>query len=166
MSRFAAPGTGDKTAWMGGLSGTSFLGLPVRLHGIQLGHVVDLIVDPTALRVVGLDLRCGDDEHRFLPLAAAEVRDGELAVSSALTLLEDEELAFYRRSGSTLRVLRGAPVERGGVELGTLKDLIVGERGAIEELVLDGPQGVRRMHPEEPLRLGSQSARAPAAWAR
>jgi hypothetical protein len=50
------------------LSGDALLALPVRLHGIQLGRPVDLLLDREAVRVVGLDVRCGDEEH--CPLTA------------------------------------------------------------------------------------------------
>ena len=92
---------------MRGLSADSLLRLPVRVRGIQLGRPVDLILDAQGERAIGLDVLCGDDTHRFLPLAAAEVRDDHLAVASALTLLAGAELDFYRGRGSTLRQLRG-----------------------------------------------------------
>ncbi len=92
---------------MRGLTVGSLLRLPVRFRGIQLGRPVDVILDPRSERAIGLDVLCGDDTHRFLPLAAAEVRDGEIAVSSALTLLTSAELDFYRDRGSTLRDREG-----------------------------------------------------------
>jgi hypothetical protein len=66
------------------------------MHGIQLARPVEALVDPTADRVVGLEIVCGDGARRFLPYAVAEVRDDEIAVDSALTLLEEGDLAFYR----------------------------------------------------------------------
>jgi hypothetical protein len=91
---------------MRGLSTEALLGLPVRVRGIQLGRPVDVIFDRSGEQPIGLDVLCGDDQHRFLPLAAAEVRADEIAVGSALTLLTDRELAFYRAQGVTLRDLR------------------------------------------------------------
>ncbi len=49
------------------------MGLPVRLHGIQLGRPVDLLLDPDTRRAVGLDLLCGDEVHRFLPVAVRQL---------------------------------------------------------------------------------------------
>ena len=69
---------------MRGLSAESLLQLPVRVRGIQLGRPVDVILDAQGARALGLDVLCGDDTHRFLPLAAVEVGEDHLAVSSAL----------------------------------------------------------------------------------
>ncbi len=85
------------------------LSAPVRLDDIQLGVVVDVIFDGRLARAVGLEVRCGDGEHRFLPLAAARSHGGEVAVSSALALLDPPQLAFYARHGASFRALRAAP---------------------------------------------------------
>ena len=61
---------------MSELSGDAILSLPVRLHGIELGRPVDLLLDRESLRVVGLDVLCGDEVHRFLPLPTAVVAGG------------------------------------------------------------------------------------------
>ena len=53
---------------MGFVAADELLRLPVRLHGIQLGRPVDVLLDAEAWRVVGLDVLCGDEVHRFLPL--------------------------------------------------------------------------------------------------
>ena len=94
---------------MGSIASGAVLALPVCLHGIELGRSVELIVDADVRRVLGFEVRCGDDAHRFLPLAAARVRGGEIAIGSPLTLLD--ELAFYRRRGHGLGALRGARVD-------------------------------------------------------
>ncbi|HWH05932.1 MAG TPA: hypothetical protein VNT23_05795 [Gaiellaceae bacterium] len=76
----------------------------VRLRGIRLGRIVDVIFAPDASRVVGFDVLCGDELHRFLPFSAAgSTEAGELEVTSALLLLDEQELAFYRRHGRTLQ---------------------------------------------------------------
>ena len=92
---------------MEGLRGEELLHRPVRLRGISLGRAVDLILDEAGERVLGFDVLCGDGEHRFLPIAAAEPAPGHIAVRSALTLLDSEELAFYRQRGTSLTALRG-----------------------------------------------------------
>ncbi len=56
-------------------TGDELLAMPVRLHGIQLGRPVDLLLDRDARRVVGLDVLCGDGVHRFLPLPVGQLRD-------------------------------------------------------------------------------------------
>jgi len=76
---------------------SSLLALPVRMHGIQLGRPVDVLVDERGERVVGLELLCGDGARRFLPFAVAQVRPDEIAVESALMLLDERDLDYYRR---------------------------------------------------------------------
>jgi hypothetical protein len=130
------------------------LGLPVRLRGIQLGRPVDLIVDLDAARVHGFDVLCGDEVHRFLPFAAVTPRADELAVSSALTMLEERELAFYRDRAATLARLRGAALERDGVPVGRLRDVVVAEDGALESVLVDDGEAVS----PDGLRLATASA--------
>src|SRR2546423_12514733 len=101
------------------VTGEELLQLPVRMHGIPLGQPIDLVVDLEGRRAVGLDVLCGDDTERFLPLAAATVREDEIHVESALILLDDAA-PFYRRRATTLRALRGAAVARAGVGVGEL----------------------------------------------
>jgi sporulation protein YlmC with PRC-barrel domain len=82
------------------VTGRDLLSLPVRLHGIELGRPIDVIVDRDTQRVLGLEVHCRDGTDRFLPLAAMRIRDGEIAVASALTLMD--EVAFYRARGRAL----------------------------------------------------------------
>lgn len=84
---------------MRGLSAGALLRRPVRLRGVRLGETVDLILDPEGTRVLGFDVLCGDDVHRFLPFPAAELAGGGVAVASTLTLLDEDQRAFYRRHG-------------------------------------------------------------------
>jgi hypothetical protein len=72
------------------------LSLPVRLHGIQLGTIADALVDEQAERVVGFEVLCGDGDQRFLPFAVVDVRPTELALESALTLIDERDLGYYR----------------------------------------------------------------------
>jgi hypothetical protein len=72
------------------------LALPVRLHGIQLGRPVDVLVDREADRVLGFEVRCGDEAQRFLPFAVARIGTDEIALDSALTLIDEPDLDFYR----------------------------------------------------------------------
>jgi hypothetical protein len=82
---------------MRGRSASELLSLPVRLHGIQLGRPVDILVDAVVDRVVGFEVICGDDAQRFLPFAVVELRSQEIALESALTLIDEQDLDFYRR---------------------------------------------------------------------
>lgn len=138
---------------MRGRPAEELLRLPVRLHGIQLGRPVDLILDLHGGRALGLDVLCGDDVHRFLPLAAASVGDSEISVTSALTLLEEAELAFYRDRASALSALRGTELERDGVAVGRLRDVVVGLGGTLEALLLEQEGEVRPLEPDDGLRV-------------
>jgi hypothetical protein len=118
-------------------TGDELLALPVRLHGIQLGRPVDLLLDRDAHRAVGLDVLCGDDVHRFLPLPTAAVGRGEIRILSPLVLLEQRELDFYRSRTLALSRLRGGVVERNGRQLGQLRDVVVAEDGRLMAAIVD-----------------------------
>jgi hypothetical protein len=128
---------------MGTRSATELLQLPVRLHGIRLGHPVDLLVDSTEWRALGFVVLCGDESLRFLVFAGATPRDDALEVASAFLLLED--LGFYRERSRSLRGLLGGPVANGGNELGELRDLLISSDGDVESLVVEGDDGVREV---------------------
>lgn len=120
------------------LTGAELLALPVRLHGVKLGRPVDLLLDRDTLRTVGLDVLCGDEVHRFLPLPTASVSDDEIAILSPLVLLEQDELHFYRSKTFALSTLRGRPVERKGRDLGALGDVVVDPMGELVAVVVAG----------------------------
>ncbi len=123
------------------------LALPVRHNGIELGRPVDLSIDLVGGRVIGIEVRCRDESLRFLPLGAARLGADEIAVGSALLLLDD--IGFYRLRGTGFRSLRGEPVEYSGRRLGVLRDVAIGEEGGIEALVVEDGRGLRpvRFHP-------------------
>ena len=87
-------------------SAAALLRLPIRLHGIQLGRPTDLLVDLDAWQALGFVVRCGDDSTRFLPYAACQPGPDEIAVASALMLLED--VGFYEKRGASFRSLLDA----------------------------------------------------------
>jgi uncharacterized protein YrrD len=118
--------------------GNHLLALPVRLHGIQLGRPVDLLLDREQLRVLGFDVRCGDEVHRFLPLPTASVSGEAISISSPLVLLEEDQLAFYRARAFAFTSLRGRPVEQRGREIGALDDIVVRSDGSIHQLLVKG----------------------------
>jgi hypothetical protein len=96
---------------MRGLSTAELLKLPVRLHGIQLGRPLDALVDAAEDRIIGFEIICGDETKRFLPFAVVEVRDDEIAVQSALTLIDERDLDFYLHRSRRLSEL-GYPSAR------------------------------------------------------
>jgi hypothetical protein len=131
---------GDTLGHYGGvtsLPAEQLLRLPVRLNSVAVGRAVDLLVDPGQGRALGLDVLCGDDTHRFLPLAAAEVVDGEIRLSSPFALLDEAGFDFYRGRTSSLRALKGKDVQRSGRRLGALRDVVVTAEGEIEALVVE-----------------------------
>lgn len=140
---------------MRGLAADELLQLPVRLHGIQLGRPVDVILDLAGGRILGFEVLCGDEAHRFLPLSAARIRADEIAVRSAFLLLEESELAFYRARGSTLRSLRGSEVATGRAGAGQLKDVVVGEGGRIAAVLVEQDGAIRRLRPGDALTIAA-----------
>jgi hypothetical protein len=98
----------------GGLDAEGLLARRVLFRDIVLGRVVDVILDTSLRRVLGLDVLCGDRVRRFLPIGACEVRDEVIGVDSALVL--SDELEFYRSRGQVLTMLR-----RRGVPLRSLE---------------------------------------------
>jgi len=96
---------------MGSRSAIELLQLPDQVHGIRLGHPVDVLLDQEDERPLGLVVLCGDEVERFLVLETAELREDEIAVASAFLLLEDVD--FYRERARSFREL-GYP--RDGVE--------------------------------------------------
>ena len=75
---------------------SELLALPVCMHGIQLGRPIEVLLDRRDDRVLGFELRCGDGAHRFLPFSVANSHGAEIDVASALALIDERELDFYR----------------------------------------------------------------------
>ena len=126
-------------------TGSELLGLRLRLHGIQLGQAADLLLDRETLRVVGLDIACGDGAHRYLPLPVAVIKDKELAISSPLVLLEDDKLGFYRARTFAYSALRGRPVEVGSVVAGKLVDIVIDSAGTLVDVIVVEGERTRRI---------------------
>ncbi|HEY6017985.1 MAG TPA: hypothetical protein VIU16_14455 [Gaiellaceae bacterium] len=142
---------------MRGRPAEELLRLPVRLHGIQLGRPTDLIVDLEAERAFGLDVLCGDEVHRFLPLAAATVNEDEISVTSALTLLEEAELAFYRSRATALSELRGVEIVQDGAPVGRLRDVVVAGAGMLAAVLVEEDGELRLIEPDDGHRLHAGS---------
>jgi len=130
---------------MGSRTTSELLQLPVQLHGIRLGRAVDVLLDAGGWRVLGFVVLCGDEAERFLPFAAAEAGDGEIAVVSALMLLDD--VAFYSSRSESLRALLGGEVESGGRPAGRLRDLVVRRDGTVLDLVVERDDRECRLQP-------------------
>jgi hypothetical protein len=102
-----------------GRRASTLLREPVFVRGIRLGEVEDVLLDEPGVRIVGLDVVCGDGYNRFLPFATARPVPGGIEVGSALTLLDSHELQFYRSRG---RALAAMP---------ELADAVIGPDGAL-----------------------------------
>ena len=132
-------------ARMGPRSATALLQLPVRLRGILLGGPVDLLLDPTECRALGLVVRCRDESTRFLVFAAVDLCEDAIDVPSALLLLEDVE--FYRHRSRSLLGLLGGTVVSARRELGELRDLLLTPNGTVAALVAEHDDGIRQVRP-------------------
>jgi hypothetical protein len=128
---------------LGSLSATEALQLPVRLRGIQLGRPVDLLLERDSWHVLGFVVRCSDESQRFLPLAASQPSHEEIAVGSALMLLED--VSFYRTRGTSFRRLLGGEVRQRGRPAGRLRDLVLTGSKVTELELQRGAAGVVRV---------------------
>lgn len=121
----------------------SLLGLPVRVHGSRLGTASDLLVDTGRWRVLGYVVECRDDVERFLPFAASQPLDDEIAVGSALMLLDD--VGFYRSHAVAFRAIVGVEIQRCGQVAGTLADLVVARTSEVDELAVEADGLSRRV---------------------
>jgi PRC-barrel domain len=75
----------------------------VVMKGVQVGRVIDVIIERENNGVIGFEVRCEDGRHRFLPRAAATSDGAAIEIDSPLALLDDDQLDFYRQRGVTLR---------------------------------------------------------------
>jgi hypothetical protein len=85
------------------MQGVEVLNKRVLTGGIELGRVVDVILDEAGERPIGFDVLCGDGSHRFLPFPTARLDGEHVEVDSPLMLLERDQLDFYREHGRALR---------------------------------------------------------------
>ena len=141
------------------MTGARLLALPVRVRGIRLGRTVDLLLDPKRPRVLGLDVRCGDERNRFLPLSATIYAGTELLVPSALVLVDEEDAGFYRERTVRLASLRGQWVEQEGRRVGRLLDVAVDADGRVVALLVDSDGTRARVPCERGFQLGGDILR-------
>jgi sporulation protein YlmC with PRC-barrel domain len=135
------------------LKAEQLLRYPVRLDGIDVGRAVDLILDPGQGRALGIDVLCRDEVHRFLPLAAAHVGEGEIRLTTEFALLDDAGFDFYRGRTSSLRRLKGTHVARRGRDLGELRDVVVSAGGDIEAFIVQSGEDATAVPVEPGVRL-------------
>jgi len=130
---------------MGSRSAIELLLLPVRLQEIRLGRPVDVLLGADAWRVIGFVVLCRDESQRFLVYATADPREDEIAVPSALLLLDDVE--FYRGRARSFRALLGGAVVSGRGELGRLRDVLLEQDGTVAALLVEQGDGIREVEP-------------------
>jgi len=160
LNRFRDRPVGHHSSAVPPIRAQTLLSLPVRLPGIALGRPIDLLLDPAELRVVGFDLLCGDEIHRFLPFPTAVISENEIAIRSPLVLLEEDELAFYRTRTSSLAALRSQDVMRGRRASGRLVDVVVAADGTVDAVVVDDDGREERIPVDETIRLRPASRSA------
>jgi hypothetical protein len=114
---------GHEADGMGTRSANELLTLAVRLRGLTLGRTVDAFLDRDDLRLLGFHVLCGDEEHRFLPLAAARIAEDGIEIASPLVLLEEAQLDFYASRTFSFGAIRSRPVRRRDRDVGVLRDL-------------------------------------------
>jgi hypothetical protein len=112
------------------------------MRGILLGRPTDLILHPSAPRLLGLEVLCGDEMVRFLPSSTAVLRDEEIDVGSPFVLLELPSDSLYGSDACPLSALIGTPVGQDGA---VLRDLVLGPGWTIDELVVGDARGERRV---------------------
>jgi uncharacterized protein YrrD len=126
---------------------TKLAGRAVRWRGIRLGAVVDVVLDLTLSRMLGVEVRNIDRRHRFLPATACERIEPAVEPATPLALLEADAVAFYRRRGIAFSALRGMPVRRGGAPVGTIEDVIVAADGGLAAVVVATGEGALHVEP-------------------
>jgi len=77
------------------------IGLPVRHRGITLARVTDVLLDAEG-SPVGLALESVSGAAGFLAWPSAEIGPEEVNVSYPLSLLSEEQLAYYREASRSL----------------------------------------------------------------
>jgi len=85
-----------------GQRASTLLHAPVFVRGIRLGEVESVLLDSSAVRILGLDVLCGDGSNRFLPFSTARLKGAAIEIDSTLMLLGRRELEFYRSGGRAL----------------------------------------------------------------
>jgi hypothetical protein len=131
----------------------------VRLHGIQLGRPVDVVLDRDHRRALGFEVHCRDDERRFLPFSVASIGSDTLSITSALLLLDRSELRFYTDRGATFASLRATPVEQDGRVLGVLEDLRLTADGLVNAVVVRTAKGRLEVAYDRRITLGAAHVR-------
>jgi sporulation protein YlmC with PRC-barrel domain len=93
------------------------LGAQVRTAGTRVGVVDDVYVDAAGQHVVGLEVVGPNDRRWFLPWAAANPDDGEVAAASPLVFVPLDQVEFYVEHGTRLerRDAEGMVVDATGV---------------------------------------------------
>ena len=134
----------------------------MRARGIEIGRAIDVAVEPTRLRAVGIDVRCGDEVDRFLPFAVGRIGADEITVESPLVLLDPADVSFYRGRTHSLRGLRGAGVERAGSSVGTLTDVVFAADGRVTDLVVSVGEAERVLPYDDALTIRTRGTASAA----
>jgi hypothetical protein len=141
-------------------SAAELLTLAVRLRGLTLGRAIDLFLDRDDLRLVGIEVLCGDEEHRFLPVAAAKLAEEGIAINSPLVLLDAPQVDFYRSRTFSLGAIRGRPVRRRDRDIGVLRDLRLDAELAVAAIVVEADGHEEQVPFDDSIRFDPRSRSA------
>ena len=111
------------------------LARPVSIRGIQVGEPIDAFLDADLRCVLGLEVRCRDGIHRFLPWSVGEAGPDGLSISLSLALLDRPQLEYYREHALPLSRLRRLRLERQDGVL-PVEDIVTGADGLVVALVV------------------------------
>jgi hypothetical protein len=159
FAEFRSAPRGQKRVAVTGAYVGELLRARVRLHGIQLGRPVDVVLDRDHRRALGFEVHCGDDARRFLPFSVVAISSDTLSITSSLLLLDRSELRFYTDRGATFASLRQTPVERDGGSLGVLEDLRLTEDGVVTTVVVRTAKGRAEVPYDDRITLGNTGVR-------
>jgi sporulation protein YlmC with PRC-barrel domain len=145
---------------MGGEHVTDLLRASVKMRGIQLGRVTDVIFDRELQRAIGLEVHCGDEGRRFLPYATARLDDDVIELDSPFVLLDESELAFYKERATTFTSLAHRFVAVRGEGAGPLEDVVLAPNGSIDAVVVTTGSGARRIAYDDRVAIAERRFRA------
>ncbi len=104
--------------------------------GALVGHVVDVLLEPTARRVAGFQVRTPERQDWFVPIAAVvAVGPTGIEMESALHVVAESD--FYREAGIAASDVLGAVVRHGAREARIDDISVCLADGDVHEVVLD-----------------------------
>jgi hypothetical protein len=135
----------------------AMIGRSVSWRGVRLGAPIEVFLDHAVQRAIGLEVQCDSGTRRFLPFAACRLEQAGIVVTSPLALLEEQSLSFYRDRALPLTRFRGSLVLADDHSIGVVQDVVLGDEGYVEALVVQNGSAARELVRSE-LRLEREPA--------